>query len=116
MEDVVIAWALYELLAPVNRSLSLLTAWFRLVRDRRARGLDEPFRGLSDRDDARVVTLFGQGPLRAQIALLLPTFRYDWSYGLIVFGIHLCLLGYLIFRSTISRGSSVRSSLSMVLD
>jgi hypothetical protein len=31
IEDVVIAWALYVLLAPVNRSLSLLTAWFRLV-------------------------------------------------------------------------------------
>jgi len=28
--DVVIAWALYVLLAPVNRSLSLLTAWFQL--------------------------------------------------------------------------------------
>src|SRR5690348_4925262 len=29
--DIVIAWALYVLLAPVNRALSLLTAWFRLV-------------------------------------------------------------------------------------
>jgi hypothetical protein len=29
--DVVIAWALYALLVPVNRSVSLLTAWFRLV-------------------------------------------------------------------------------------
>jgi len=31
LEDVVIAWALYVLLAPVNRSVSLLTGWFRLV-------------------------------------------------------------------------------------
>src|SRR4051812_26419257 len=29
--DVIIAWALYVLLLPVNRSLSLLTAWFRLM-------------------------------------------------------------------------------------
>jgi len=29
--DVVVAWALYELLKPVNRSLSLFAAWFRLV-------------------------------------------------------------------------------------
>ena len=29
--DVLVAWALYVLLIPVNRSLSLLTAWFRLV-------------------------------------------------------------------------------------
>lgn len=29
--DVVVAWALYVLLKPVNKSLSLLSAWFRLV-------------------------------------------------------------------------------------
>jgi uncharacterized protein DUF4386 len=31
IEDIVIAWALYVLLAPVNRAVSLLTAWFRLM-------------------------------------------------------------------------------------
>lgn len=31
IEDIVIAWALYFLLLPVNRALSLLTAWFRLM-------------------------------------------------------------------------------------
>ena len=29
--DVLVAWAFYVFLCPVNRSLSLLTAWFRLV-------------------------------------------------------------------------------------
>src|SRR5688572_21674137 len=29
--DVVVAWALYILLAPVNRTLALLTAWLRLA-------------------------------------------------------------------------------------
>ena len=29
--DVVTAWALYVLLKPINKSLSLLTGWFRLV-------------------------------------------------------------------------------------
>ena len=29
--DVVVAWALYVLLKPVNKSLSLLMAWFRVV-------------------------------------------------------------------------------------
>ena len=29
--DLVIAWSLYHLLAPVNRALSLLAAWFQLV-------------------------------------------------------------------------------------
>jgi hypothetical protein len=31
VEDIVIAWALYILLAPVNRALSLLAAWLQLV-------------------------------------------------------------------------------------
>jgi hypothetical protein len=38
---------------------------------------------------------FGEGPLRAQVKLLLGTFRDDWSMGLILFGIHLPLLGIL---------------------
>ena len=34
IEDIVIAWALYVLLVPVNRALSLVTAWFDVYRDR----------------------------------------------------------------------------------
>ncbi len=79
IEDVVIAWALYVLLVPVNRSLSLLTAWFRYTPD--------------------YLTTFGSGPLHAQVRLLLNSFRYDWNMGLVLFGIHLVLLGYLIYRS-----------------
>ena len=30
---------------------------------------------------------------------MLRSFRYDWSIGLLIFGIHLILLGYLIYRS-----------------
>ena len=44
-------------------------------------------------------TLFGSSALQAQVKLLLSTFRYDWSLSLIVFGVHLVLLGYLIYRS-----------------
>ena len=98
--DVVIAWALYVLLAPVNRSLSLLTAWFRLMYT--AIGLFSllnlvtVFRLLHTPD---YLTEFGPGPLQAQLDLLLHSFRYDWSFSLLIFGIHLVLLGYLIYRS-----------------
>jgi Domain of unknown function (DUF4386) len=37
--------------------------------------------------------------LNAQVDFLLHTFRYDWSMSLVLFDIHLVLLGYLIFRS-----------------
>jgi len=33
-------------------------------------------------------------PLHAQVMLLLNSYRYDWSMSLIIFGIHLGLLGY----------------------
>lgn len=100
IEDVVIAWALYVLLAPVNRSLSLLTAWFRLVFAAIALfgwlNLVTVFRLLNTPE---YLTSFGSVQLHAQVNLLLNSFRYDWSMSLVIFGIHLVLLGYLIYRS-----------------
>ena len=100
IKDIVVAWALYYLLAPVNRPLSMLTAWFRLMYTAMAlyavTNLATVFRVVTTPD---YLTLFGPGPLHAQVRLLLSTFRYDWSLSLIVFGVHLILLGYLILRS-----------------
>ncbi|HEY6766418.1 MAG TPA: DUF4386 domain-containing protein, partial [Candidatus Sulfotelmatobacter sp.] len=98
--DVVIAWALYFLLVPVNRAVSLLTAWFRLMYTAIAftgmLNLVTVFRLLNEPD---YLPAFGSAPLRAQVQLLLNSFRYDWSVGLVIFGIHLVLLGWLIYRS-----------------
>lgn len=55
--------------------------------------------GLSPPDHIGFATLFGSSQLNAQVQLLLRSFRYDWSIGLLIFGIHLILLGYLIYRS-----------------
>ena len=100
LEDIVIAWALYYLLAPVNKSMSLLTAWFRLVYTAIVLvgwlNLVSVYHLLNTPD---YVTLFGKSPLHAQVQLLLRSFRDDWSVSLIIFGIHLVLLGYLIYRS-----------------
>ena len=98
--DVLVAWALFVLLAPTNRSVSLLTAWFRLVHTVIAlsglvkvvtafRLLDTPHRGPA----------LGSDPLHAQVELLLNSFRYEWSFSLVFFAIHLGLLGYLVYRS-----------------
>jgi len=98
--DVLVAWALYVLLIPVNRSLSLLTAWFRLVYAVIALfGLSKlvtVFRILSTPD---YLTAFGSDQLHAQVRLLLNSFQYEWGMGLVLFGIHLGLLGYLVYRS-----------------
>jgi Domain of unknown function (DUF4386) len=98
--DVVIAWGLYVLLAPVNKSVSLLTAWFRLMYTAIAffglLNLVTVFRLLNTPD---FLTAFGPVQLHAQVQLLLNSFRYDWSMGMVLFGIHLGLVGCLIYRS-----------------
>jgi hypothetical protein len=100
IEDIVIAWALYVLLVPVNRAVSLLTAWFRLMYTAIAffgmLKLVTVFRMVDAPD---YTAAFGSSPLHAEVKLLLDTFRDDWSVGLVLFGIHLVLLGCLIYRS-----------------
>jgi hypothetical protein len=98
--DVVVAWALYVLLAPVNRALSLLTAWFRLIFAVIALGallnLATVFRILNSPDS---LSAFGPEQLNAQVLLLLSSFQWEWGLGMALFGIHLGLLGYLVYRS-----------------
>jgi hypothetical protein len=91
---------LYILLYPVNKRLSLLTAWFRLVYTIISLaallnlvtilGLIHP---------ANNPALFKPDQLYSQIGLLLGAFRNGWSFAYIFFGIHLLLLGYLAFKS-----------------
>ena len=98
--DVILAWALYVLLVPVHRALSLLTAWFRLVYTVVAlvalMHLVSAFRLL---DDGAYGKAFGADLLHAQVEVLIKSFRYEWSLSLVIFGIHLALLGYLVARS-----------------
>jgi hypothetical protein len=75
IEDIVIAWALYVLLVPVNRLLSLLTAWFRLVYAVIALiawlNLVAVYRLLTTPD---YLTLFGSDPLHAQFSFCFVRF------------------------------------------
>lgn len=100
IEDIVIAWALYFLLAPVNKAVSLLTAGFRLVYTAVALFAVLPLVAVQHLTKSpNFVELFGFAPLHAQVKLLLDSFRWDWSFSLVIFGIHLILLGCLIYRS-----------------
>lgn len=98
--DVVIAWALYYLLKPVSASLALLAAWFQLVYTAvgltASLNLTGVLRLLTTPQD---VALFGGGFLHGQIRLMLSSFHATWGLSLIFFGIHLVLVGYLIFKS-----------------
>jgi hypothetical protein len=98
--DVVLAWAFYVLFAPVNRALSLLAAWFRLVYVAVALSalmhMVSAFRLL---EDGSFATAFGADQLQAQVEVLIRSFKYEWSLCIAIFGIHVALVGYLAARS-----------------
>jgi len=100
MLDVVVAWALYVLLRPVNPTLALLTAWLRLVF-----AAVFGYALVNLLDVAQIVgsaeqsALFGE-QLQAQVMSSISSFDNGWTgIALSIFGLHLFGLGYLVFRS-----------------
>jgi len=98
--DVVVAWALYVFLEPVSRNLSLLAAWLRLVY--------AIILGVALFNYASVLQLLSGAnylktietdQLHADVMLSINTFDDGWAFGLVFFGLHLALLGYLALRS-----------------
>ena len=98
--DVLVAWGLYIFMKPVHENLSLLTAWFRLIYTVIAiialLNLVTVLRLLNISD---ALTVLQPDQLSAQVMLSLNAFRGEWYFGLLFFGIHLGLLGYLAIRS-----------------
>ncbi len=98
--DVLLAWTLYQLLRPVNKDLSLLSAWLRLVNGTIfGIALFNLFKVLQMVNGAHYRTLLTADQLHAQVMLSLGSFNDTWLIGLIFFGLHLFVLGYLILRS-----------------
>ena len=98
--DVVVAWALYVLVKPVNKSLSLLAAWFRLVYATiLGIALHHLFSVLLLLGGADYLTVFETDQLHAKVMLSLSAFSDVWAIGTVFFGLHLALLGYLVFKS-----------------
>jgi hypothetical protein len=98
--DVVVAWALYVFLKPVNESLALLMAWLRLMYAAMLGiAMFNLVKVMLLVSDADYLTLFTTAQLHAQAFLFLKAFAMDWSLGLLIFGVHLFLLGWLVFRA-----------------
>ena len=98
--DVVVAWALYVFLKPINRSLSLLAAWFRLVYSIIfAVALVNYTNVLQLLSGASYLESFGTDQLYAQVMHSITTFNDGWAIGLIFFGLHLALVGYVVIKS-----------------
>lgn len=93
--DTLVSWALYIFLSPINKSLSLLAAIFRLVYTAifgvSLLNLVSGFRILTD--------IGYSSAFNNQALVLFHAFDDGWGIGLIFFSIHLLLLGYLIINS-----------------
>jgi hypothetical protein len=99
--DLVVALALYVLLKPVHKSLSLLAALFRLVYATIfGVALTNYFNALLLLSGADYLAGFETAQLQAQVMLFLNAFSDGWNIGYVFFGLHLFFLGYLVFKSS----------------
>ena len=98
--DVVVAWALCRVFGPVSTGISLLAAWFRLVYAGvllvAVSHLVEVLRLLGD-DQYRAA--FNTDQLQAQALSGIHSFGEVLGAGLLLFGLHLLVVGYLAYRS-----------------
>lgn len=98
--DMVVAWALYVLLKPVNKSLSLLAAWLRIVYAAIfVSALNNLLNVLQLLNGPDYLMAFETNQLHAQVMLSLDAFTDGWNIGLAIFGLHLLVVGYLVFKS-----------------
>lgn len=96
--DIVVAWALYLFLKPAMRYFSLLTAWFRLIYTAMYLiALGNLIKLL-----ALVQTSSGLGNAQwaESVQFYVDAFRLEWSFGLVIFGLYLVLLGYLVLKAS----------------
>ncbi len=98
--DVVVAWALYIFLKPVNKNISLLAAIFRIVYAAIfAVTIANLFNVLELLSGDNYLTVFETEELYVQVMIHIASFRNGWDVGIIFFGIHLLILGYLVYKS-----------------
>jgi hypothetical protein len=98
--DVVVAWALYIVLKPVNKSLSLLGAWFRIVYATiLVVALNNLLNVIQLLNGADYQKAFETDQVNAQVMLSINAFNAGWNLGMVIFGLHLLIIGYLAFIS-----------------
>ena len=98
--DMVRAWALYVFFKQVNKSLALLAAWFMLVHDAiLGSALVNLVLGSLLLSGADYLAVFEPNQLHSLVLLLANGFNSGFQIGLFFFSFHLCILGYLVYKS-----------------
>lgn len=89
--DVLAAWGLWLFLKPVHKDLSLLTALFRVIY--------ACLLGASLFNLLKIIQIPDAEAQTGSVFTVFGDFQQAWSLSLILFGIHLLLLGSLVLRS-----------------
>ena len=87
------------LLEPANKSLSLLAAWFRLLFVAIFAISQLYLFVVLQLVTGTHATVFDPGQVQAQLTLFLNARDYEVNIAFVFFGIHISILGYLIFKS-----------------
>ncbi|MGG4492915.1 DUF4386 domain-containing protein [Brevibacillus reuszeri] len=111
ISDIIVAWALYIFLKPINKSLSLLAAWLRLIYSTiLGIAILSLIVVLLLATDSTGLSVIKIEQVQSFMLLFLQAFEAIWSIGLIVFGAHLLMIGYVALQS-----SSIPKVISILL-
>ena len=91
--DLLVGWALYFYFRPVQKSISLLTALFRIAYSIIA------IVALLNLVTVYNLTAYGDSKMYDQVIFNLNEFRNSFNFAIILFAIHLLLLGYLTIKA-----------------
>ncbi|MFF1711949.1 DUF4386 domain-containing protein [Streptomyces sp. NPDC058268] len=98
--DVVVAWALRVFFQPAHEGIATLAAWFRLAYAAVLLvAVTQLVGALPPAKDAESLGAYSTEQLNAEALMRVDAFHDIWDAGLIFFGVHLLLLGFLAFRS-----------------
>jgi hypothetical protein len=98
--DVALAIVLYQLLKPINQTLSMVAAAFRLTQTAII-GLNvlSMFNALRILDDSDYLNSFDDAQIDALALLALDTHKYGYTLGMTFFAVSILIIGYLAWTS-----------------
>lgn len=98
--DVVVAWALQIFFRPVHKSISTLAAIFRISYAAiYIVAISQLLVAVNLLTNVEYAKVFTAGQIHAETLQRIESFNSIWQIGLIFFGVHLLLIGYLAYKS-----------------
>ena len=97
--DIVVAWALYVLMKPVNETLAVLVGWLRLAAPAVFAVALANLLDVAQLVGGAAGSVVGAAQLDAQVMASIASFDNGWDMSLAIFGLHLLGLGLLLIKS-----------------